>query len=599
VTTAVQAAPPTIIDVLRKPAFRRLWMAQLVSITGSALTSLAAGILIYRLTNSALQVGLMLIVTALPSLLIGLISGVFVDRLDRKRIMVTADILRGLLVLLIPTLVAYNVNFLYLVVLLSSAIGTFFDPAFDSVIPEVATDEELAAANSLIAISSFGATAIGFAASGLIASQFSINTAFYIDALTFFFSAASIFTLHFKPLQVQGTTNVRTVAHNLREGFAFLRGAPALRSLLTLIIPLAFGFGLWNALLLPFTQRALHATEFEYGLQEGLTSVGFVLGSLFMSRYALRLREGQWIVFSFAAWGLIGALYSFSTSIPYAIFLVMFSGFLNAPSAISRRLIIQRNTQREVRGRVFSSFGTTFNLVMILGLAAAGLADSIDVRILVFIAALISLSCGVIAAFLPGLGVPGAEWRRATGLLHSISHAAGLLPGRPATVADLDSLVVQLPALHALSGTTLAHLVADMRYIEAPSGTVVVKRGDASDAAYFVLDGKAVAGREENGQTQILEVLNRGDFFGEIAALTGMPRTANVVIDEPAILLRVPSQTLKEMTKNPDLNRLFYSRMMERMIRMDMLDSPRVAIHDQKALRDLRQTTELPRLTAT
>jgi len=380
---------------------------------------------------------------------------------------------------------------------------------------------------------------------------------------------------------------------NLREGFTFLVNTPALRSLLMLVVPLAFGIGLWNALLLPFTQRVLHATEFEYGIQEGLTSVGFVIGSLLMARYSPRLREGQWIVFSFITWGIVATLYAFSSAIPYAIFLVMLSGFLNAPSAIARRLVIQRNTQREVRGRVFSSFSTMLNMVLVFGLAAAGLADSLDLRLLVFVSALLSIGCGLIAIFLPGLGVPGAEWRRAIGLLRGVPQAAGLDMGRPATVADLDSLVVQIPALHALNGTTLAHLVADMRYIEAPSGSVVVRRGDASDAAYFILNGRAIAGREESGQEQVLEVLNRGDFFGEIAALTGITRTANVVVDEPAILLRVPSATLREMTKDPDLNRLFYSRMMERMIRMDMLDNPRMAVHDQNALRDLRQVAEI------
>src|SRR5262245_8176377 len=108
-STAAKTAQPTLLDVLRKRAFRRLWTAQLVSTSGSALTALAAGILVYRQTNSALQVGLMLIATALPSLVIGLISGVFVDRLDRKKIMVITSLLRGLLVALIPTLVAQNI----------------------------------------------------------------------------------------------------------------------------------------------------------------------------------------------------------------------------------------------------------------------------------------------------------------------------------------------------------------------------------------------------------------------------------------------------------------------------------------------------------
>jgi len=156
--------------VFRNRNFSLLWTGQLVSTIGTALSSLAASIYIYRLTGSALSVGLMLMATAAPSLLVGLFAGVFVDRYNRKTIMITADILRAVLITLVPILAPLNVLWLYVIVMLTSAIGQFFDPAHESVLPEVARDEELAAANSLIAISSFGSTAIGFAAAGWIAS---------------------------------------------------------------------------------------------------------------------------------------------------------------------------------------------------------------------------------------------------------------------------------------------------------------------------------------------------------------------------------------------------------------------------------------------
>ena len=79
--------------VFRNPSFTRLWIAQLVSTIGDSFTILAAGIYIFRLTGSAMQVGLMLMATSIPTLLIGMFAGVFVDRFDRKRIMITADLL--------------------------------------------------------------------------------------------------------------------------------------------------------------------------------------------------------------------------------------------------------------------------------------------------------------------------------------------------------------------------------------------------------------------------------------------------------------------------------------------------------------------------
>src|SRR5439155_3824858 len=95
-TTA--SAPPSMFAIFRKRDFSLMWTAQLVSTIGSSLTDLAAAILVFRVTHSALNVGLTLLVTALPTLFVGLFAGVFVDRFDRKRILLASDLLRGLLV---------------------------------------------------------------------------------------------------------------------------------------------------------------------------------------------------------------------------------------------------------------------------------------------------------------------------------------------------------------------------------------------------------------------------------------------------------------------------------------------------------------------
>lgn len=85
---------------------------------GFRIDVLAASILVFRLTNSAMSVGLMLMATAAPSLLVGLFAGVLVDRFDRKWIMIASDLIRAMLVFLIPFLVPHNIIWLYIIVLL-------------------------------------------------------------------------------------------------------------------------------------------------------------------------------------------------------------------------------------------------------------------------------------------------------------------------------------------------------------------------------------------------------------------------------------------------------------------------------------------------
>jgi CRP-like cAMP-binding protein/predicted MFS family arabinose efflux permease len=559
---------PTPLSVFRNRNFTWLWSGQLVSTIGDSLMSLAASIFIFRETGSALSVGLMLVATAAPSMLVGLIAGVYVDRMDRKRIMIVANLLQAVLVVLIPFLITVHIAWLYIIVAIISAIGQFFTPAQESVLPEVATDEELAAANSFMAISSFGSTAIGFAASGLLASQFPLEWAFYIDGLTFVLSAIFIFFVRIRPLEMKEKTNFSVVLRNLKSGINFLFENSVLRSLFIVAFPVYLSLGLWNSLLLPFAIRALEASEFEFGIQEGLTSIGFVIGSLLMAQVADRWREGQWISLSYIVMGAIGIVYSQVVSIPFAIVLVIISGFMNAPSAIARKLAVQRNTSREVRGRINSTFFVLRDIIFILGMGAAGFADVVDVRWLVLVSAALLLGAGVMALFLPGLGRPASEWRRALSLLRAAPVEIGMDLGRPATLADFDQLVGRMPIMTGLKADDRTAFIENAKMRVAPSGAKIIRHGETGDEVYFILEGLAVAGVvEKEDEYRSLSSMGPGDFFGEIAALTGEARTADVVADEETTLLEVPGSNVQAITENPRLRYVFWAKVTERLSR--------------------------------
>ena len=579
---------PSMFSIFRNRDFRFLWTGQLISTIGSSLTDLAAGILIFQRTQSALAVGLMLMATAIPSLFVGLVAGVFVDRFSRKKIMIASDLIRAGLVVSIPFLIQIDILFLYVIVILASSVKQFFDPAEQSVLPDVASEEELSAANAFLSISSFGSTAIGFAAAGFLASTGDIAIAFYVDAVTFLLSALCIAFVRVQPFIVEEVTSVKAVATNLKSGLSLLFRTPILRSTLLVFTPVLFAIGLWNVLLLPFAVGTLGGSEFEYGLQEGLTSLGFVFGSLLMAKYIDRLPEGTWMVISFTVMGIVGVLYGLASNIWVAIALVTISGFAQPPSTISRSLVLQRNTPREYRGRVFSAFFVTRNVLFLFGMAAAGLADIIDIRLLIITASLMLIGAAVLTQLSPGLGRPAAEWRRAIQLLRTAPTAATATI-RPATMLDFDKLAMRLPALALLEERRREDFVAKATVREAETGSTIVRQGDAGDAAYFILDGSVVAGTpSEDGSYRSLSTMGEGDFFGEIAALTGSRRTANVVADEATTLLEVPAPSLRAVMDVPALSSLFLSALNERLTRTQVADRPRLSGNDQEALRDLR-----------
>jgi CRP-like cAMP-binding protein/sugar phosphate permease len=575
--------------VFRRRDFVLMWIAQLVSTAGSSLTDLAAGIYVYQETGSAFLVGVTLMATAVPSLAVGLIAGVFVDRYDRRSVMLASNLGQAVIVAIIPFLIGVDVALLFVAILVNAGVKQFFDPAYESLIPEIASDEELTAANAFLSIASFGSTAIGFAGAGLLAAAFDINWAFWIDSLTFLVSAACIWALRVRSrVEVEEDTSVGVVIDNLKTGVRTIFETPMLRSLFLIGAPTFFAFGLWNVLLLPMAITELEASEFEYGLQEGLTSVGFVAGSLFMARFSDRLPTGLWVFVGLMGMGVAGIFYGLSPAIWIAIFWVIISGFFNSPSSVARQTLLQRNTPRELRGRVFSALFVMRDVIFLLGMAGAGLADILPVRGLLIASSLILVVTALAALVAPGVGRPAAEWRRGLAALRAAPSAVEAAV-RPATMADFDRLVGRLATFSRLSDTQRATFLRDALVRDVPEGARVVTHGEQATAAYFILEGEAAAGiPDPEGGYRGLSTMAAGDFFGEIAALTGSPRTADVVVTQPSRLLEVPAAALRGVMDVPEVNSLLLSTLTERLLRTNRPDLPRFATMDRSALRELK-----------
>jgi len=572
--------------VFRNRAFLLLWCAQVVSAAGSALTALGASILIYRLTGSALSVGLILIATSGPAIIVGLVAGVFVDRYDRKRIMVAADLVRAVLIGLIPTLTESHGAWLYVLVALSSAVTQFFESALSSVVPEVAHDTELAAANALLATASVGATTLGFAAAGGLAATFGITWAFYLNAGSFLISAACTLAMRLPPWKPVENTSLGAVGRNLRAGFEVVQSTPALRSLFVLFGPVFVVFGLQNSLALPFLSSALDGTELEFGMLQAAEAVGIALGSLAIIRIADRIQSGQWLTISFLLMSVTSAWFAFSAQVPIAIFLLGLSGVVNAPSYIGRQLVIQRATPRHARGRVNSTFFVLRDLMSVIGMAMAGLADAFGVRPVYLVSSIGLLGAGGLAIALPGIRQPLGQWKRILSLLRGVEAAPRLGGGRPTETRELARFVAAFPELGGMSHLDLDRLRKDTLVAQVPGGKVVVYRDELSDAAFFVLRGSVGVGYRRGDEYVILNYLGPGEWFGEVAALTGSPRTATVITEEETELLVIPAGSLRRLAARFDnLRGLLLRTITERLSAMDVSVAGTL---DQESLRELR-----------
>lgn len=393
---------PSPFAVFKNRSFRLMWTAQLVSTAGDALTALAAGVLVYRLTGSALSVGLMLMATSLPSLVLGLYGGVIADRAERKRILVLSCLVQAAFVALIPVLIPSGVVWLYLLVGLSSCARQFYAPAYESVLPELAAEEELAAANAFMSISNVGATALGYAAAGLLAARLELGWVFVLDALTFVFAALCLAGLAVRPHD-RGGEAAPHVLRDMRAGLGYLYGRASLRTLQGVGLGLGLVAGVINTLTLPFTLAVLGASEAAFGVQEALSAVGFVVGSLVLASFASRLPERIWLALGVLGLGLAALAYALSDAVPLAVAMFTLVGLFNAPVTIAVRTMFQRRTPAALRGRVIGAYFVGVEGALVLGMGVGGLADVFGVRALLVGAALVTLLIGVWAAATPNL----------------------------------------------------------------------------------------------------------------------------------------------------------------------------------------------------
>ena len=200
------------------------------------------------------------------------------------------------------------------------------------------------------------------------------------------------------------------------------------------------------------------------------------------------------------------------------------------------------------------------------------------------------LFAGAVVLILPGLGQPAAEWKRTISLLRGAEAAPRLGAGRTATRSEIDRFISYMQEMAEMSPKERDQLAAQTLVAEAPGGKIVVYRGETSDMAYFILKGSVAAGYIKDDDYVIASTMREGDFFGEIAALTGAARTANIITEEESEFLIIPAKVMRQLAKQYDgLRQVFYMTMAQRLSRIEL---PRGTSLDQNLLRELRTNVE-------
>lgn len=397
---------PKALDVLKIKNFRQLWIGQLISNIGDSMTSLALLLLVNEITGSTTAIATMSIMLVLPQITIGLLAGVYVDRWDRRKIMIYSDLFRGLIVLLfILVVLTKQIWLIYVVAFVQATIGTFFLPARSAIIPNIVPEEQLISANSFSQTTRVITTVIGTGLGGYLVGQLDdYALVFLLDSLTFFVSMFFIMRIGYRKPASQtdfGNVNARMVFQQLKDGLKITFTNRILGGSVISLGVAMFGLGMVNILLVPLIVNELHISETYFAVIEFGQTVGMILGGILVSMIAARVKSTSFLVSGLIGTGLFVGLLSTSNNLIYIVAIIFGIGLAVAPANIGAQTIIQTSVPDKVRGRTGAANSALISSASILSMAVAGvLADLLGSRTVFVIGGVFTAVAGLIALFI-------------------------------------------------------------------------------------------------------------------------------------------------------------------------------------------------------
>lgn len=370
---------------LRTSDFRRLWLGQVVSVVGDKIHTVAMAMMVYSITGSMLQMGVMLGVTLLPAVFFGLPAGVYVDRWDRRQTMIIADIIRAGIVMIIPFVVGFGIWWAYALAFVASTVSLFFVPAKRSLIPDLVGPDQLMAANSLDNASEAIAEIVGLALGAAIVATTGYTWAFTIDGITFLISAGCIALIRFRrPVDPLYAEEHDFVAETF-EGVRAIWASEVLRPLSAVYVTSATFAAASIAVCYALALQRYNAGAPGLALLDGASAVGMLVGAMLVGRAGPR-RPGAKFLAGMALFGFAFSLMALAVSIWTAMVLLAVSGIANMFFFIPATTIFQTRSEESVRGRVMAANTTATRIAMVLGIVMAGaVADKMPLNTVIVV----------------------------------------------------------------------------------------------------------------------------------------------------------------------------------------------------------------------
>ena len=341
--------------VLRNRNYSLLFWGQLISSAGTQMQVVAVAWQVYLLTHSAIALGLIGLVQAIPRLIFSLVGGVFADVFDRRKMLIVIEIVLALTSAVLALCTAYhviNMVIIYCVVLIAASVSSFEFPARQAMIPTLVRREEMSDALSLSMVMMQLTFIIGPTVGGFAIAWIGVANTYWFDVISYFVVIGSLLLIVVPRIPVEKRAQAGFGA--LMDGMKFLRAHPVILAVLSLDFFATF-FGSPRALLPVYASQIMHIGPQGLGILIAATSIGAVALAPFTGLIGRITRQGLGVVLAIIGWGLCIMAFGLSpTPLWLGVLFLAGAGAADMVSMVLRGLIIQLTTPDELRGRINS-----------------------------------------------------------------------------------------------------------------------------------------------------------------------------------------------------------------------------------------------------
>ena len=367
-----------LVRALRHRNYRLFFGGQGISLIGTWMTRVATGWLVYRLTGSAFLLGLVSFAGQIPILFLGPFAGVWVDRLNRRRVLIITQILSMLQSFALAILALMGIITVTEVILLNlfqGAVNAFDMPARQAFLVEMVEDQQdLGNAIALNSSLVNAARLIGPSIAGMLIAVVGEGYCFLIDGISYLAVIASLFAM---VVAVQSTTRAHeSVLAELREGWDYVRGFRPISSILLLLTVISLVGMPYTALMPIFAGRILRGGAHTLGFLMGAVGVGALIGAVRLAARTTVLGLGRVLPMTAAGFGASLIAFAASRQLWLSLLLLVVTGFCFMQQMASSNTILQTIVENKKRGRVMSFYSISFQGIAPFGSLIAGAAAS-------------------------------------------------------------------------------------------------------------------------------------------------------------------------------------------------------------------------------